>query len=541
MRISSGYGAVLSLLVVSACALEPSKGDGAEGAEDALSSGPLASFGADLKPAEMSAAKALQAGSLGASTLFRYSSGGGHHLQLLGAANASGGSIAWFLYDAKGHLLASESNQGFSGNPHFFLQPYIAHAGSYFLRIATGDQRLLPLDLRSTGRVTTEVTPLGVPVEACEALPTHAELERLMQNQPPATVADVAAVGLSTQRIAGGERWVKLGGFRIQRFEREDSDGCLVFGDGCGAWSETAPPELPEGLRSGALFLARQASTRSELLFLGSRLVTGSLDLRLKGGMGASYTERTPEPIEAKLGPLGFLTPGGRAPQQVTVFTVTDAAEFRAPSRSLGAWDGILGKDCVRLYTTSTARTPAGALRRTVMTLGATFGDRPPPLQGEVVINEVMPEGASATDEFVELYNPGSVPIALEGHVLSSVSGGGARTACFTGRPADVIPPNGFFVLGGAGFAGARAGDLGCSIAGSGGRLVLADVHGRTRDGLGWGTAEGSAPTEGYYRARAAPKRKAISRRSDGADTNVNASDFGVTSPTPGAPNVPLP
>ena len=542
MRLSSRCVAVLALLFASACAAVPSDDEeAADETEDALSSTGLGAFSADLKAAEMAGAAPLVSGSLGASTLFRYSAGAAHHLQLAGGANASRGSISWFLYDAQGHLIDNWTLARFANNSRFFLQPYIAHAGSYFLRIATADKQLLPLDLRSIGRVTTQVSPLALPVPTCEAVASSADLERLVKEQPVATVADVAAVGLPTQRIAGGERWVKLGAYRIQRFERDErdeSDGCSVFGDGCGEWAEAASAELPEALATGALFLVRQASTRSEILYVGSRLQVGGADLRLKGTMGVPYTEQTSvPPTVAALGPLGFLTPRGRGPQEAAPFTVTDAADYRPQPRAIGSWDGIFGKNCARLYTTSTSRTAGGALRRTVMTLGATFGDVPPPLTGPLVINEIMPAGASATDEFVELYNPGSTPIALEGHVLSSVTNGGGRTPCFTGRPGDVIAPRSYFVLGGSGFGGARGADLSCNL-GSSGRLLLADAYGRKRDGVGWGaTAEGSEPTEGYYRARAPSKAKSMSRRSDGRDSDVNATDFGVSSPTPGAPN----
>jgi hypothetical protein len=509
----------------------------AEG-EDEVASSPLAKFYADLAAPEMSAAKPLSGVSMPAATLFSYDSGGERYrLQIQGGANASGGVVYAFLYDADGRFLAVESQQMGSNNPHFYLQPFFPKRGRYFVRLAALQPRIFPLEIRGLTRAAFGNRSLELPLDACDAVPTRSELDALRASLPDATREDAAAAGITGRTFAQATAWKKLAGFRIQRFERDEASDCSAFADGCGGWTETEPTAIPSKLRTGALFLAREASTRNDVLFASSRLDANQSELRLRSSMGVARTENASRPVVAQLGPQGFLTPNGRGPDQASPFYVTDQTLYIDTKDEIGRWDGIIGKDCVRLVHATSTTSGSGVVRRSVLTLGATFGQRPPPVTTAVKINEVMAEGASATDEFVELFNAGATPHTLDGYELVSVSGTGAQTSCWKGAAVDVIPPNGMFVLGSSAFSGPKRGSFACSLAPASGRVGLKDAHGRWVDGLGWGTAELEGPTEGYYGARAAGKRTSLSRRVDGLDTNVNASDFRTVLPTPGAPN----
>ncbi len=82
-------------------------------------------------------------------------------------------------------------------------------------------------------------------------------------------------------------------------------------------------------------------------------------------------------------------------------------------------------------------RTPLGAFALVVLLIGAAISDvvRAAPIDGDevfaatagpLVISEVMTGGASASDEFVELYNPDAAPLPLDGLELMYVTASGA-------------------------------------------------------------------------------------------------------------------
>src|SRR5688500_13840126 len=69
----------------------------------------------------------------------------------------------------------------------------------------------------------------------------------------------------------------------------------------------------------------------------------------------------------------------------------------------------------------------------------------------KVVINEVMPYGEAAADEFIELYNPNGCAVALDGHKISyksmaGVPANGAPLHAFAAGAS--IPAKGWFVIG---------------------------------------------------------------------------------------------
>jgi hypothetical protein len=150
---------------------------------------------------------------------------------------------------------------------------------------------------------------------------------------------------------------------------------------------------------------------------------------------------------------------------------------------------------------------------------------------------------ASATDEFVELFNSGTSPAAIGGYKLVYRSGAGTSDIALGTIPdGTMLPPGAFYLFGGSGYAGAKAADQAFSqaLAGTAGGVGVRDGSGKLVDSVGYGTA-----TNAFVETRPAPAPPATAvpgssdiRVPDGRDTDDNSADFRVTAaPTPGAPN----
>ncbi|MDQ2983960.1 MAG: lamin tail domain-containing protein [Actinomycetota bacterium] len=149
----------------------------------------------------------------------------------------------------------------------------------------------------------------------------------------------------------------------------------------------------------------------------------------------------------------------------------------------------------------------------------------------------------AATDEFVELVNPGASPADLGGFRLVYRSGAGTADVVLGTVPAGTtLAPGAFYLFGGSGYAGVRAADQSftAGLAATAGGLGLRDAEGGLVDSVGYGSA-----TNGLVEshAAAAPPTTATpgssdARVPDGHDTNDNAADFSVmATPTPGGRN----
>lgn len=156
-----------------------------------------------------------------------------------------------------------------------------------------------------------------------------------------------------------------------------------------------------------------------------------------------------------------------------------------------------------------------------------------------LVINEVQTRGATASDEFVELYNPNSCAVSIGGFRLAYKSSGNSPasgTTLHTFTAGTSIPANGFYVVGTASFPGAKDATFNGGMADDGQLALFEDDGSLRRDSVGWGTAAGD-----YVEGSAAPKAPtngSVARKSDGVDTDDNAADFSAAAtPTPGAPN----
>src|ERR671919_254565 len=156
-----------------------------------------------------------------------------------------------------------------------------------------------------------------------------------------------------------------------------------------------------------------------------------------------------------------------------------------------------------------------------------------------LLISEGMTGGAGASDEFIEIFNPGPAPLPLEGLELVYLSATGtvpsARAAWPSG--AAVIPPGGHVLSANAGGSFAPIADAlyGAGIAATGGSVALR-IQGASSavDAVGWGTAANP-----WMEGRAAPAPNAGSsmERLPGGelgstqDSGDNLADFAERMP----------
>ncbi|MGH2429315.1 MAG: lamin tail domain-containing protein, partial [Candidatus Limnocylindria bacterium] len=160
--------------------------------------------------------------------------------------------------------------------------------------------------------------------------------------------------------------------------------------------------------------------------------------------------------------------------------------------------------------------------------------DEPTQDEAHLLLSEVMTGGVSASDEFIEIYNPGPMALPLEGLEIVYASASGAtvagRAAWDAGAPQ--IPPGGHVLVANeAGvFASIADATYAAGMAATGGSVALRIQGAATAiDAVGWGTAA-SSWMEGT--AAAAPAAgSSIERLPGGAhgstqDTDDNASDF---------------
>jgi hypothetical protein len=159
-----------------------------------------------------------------------------------------------------------------------------------------------------------------------------------------------------------------------------------------------------------------------------------------------------------------------------------------------------------------------------------------------LVVNELQSEGASASDEFLEIYNPTACTITLTGWTIrhTSINGTTIQTE-WTGAANKTIASHGYAIVAGSGFAGpgATVGVFNGTgvMAAAGGGMGLYDPTGKRVDSVGYGAGATNPLVESA--AMAGPLAgQSIGRRSDGLDTDRNLDDFKTfTTPTPGAAN----
>lgn len=147
-----------------------------------------------------------------------------------------------------------------------------------------------------------------------------------------------------------------------------------------------------------------------------------------------------------------------------------------------------------------------------------------------LLVSEVVTGGASASDEFVELYNAASVALNLDGLELAYVTATGSTVTRKQAWSELWLAPGTRLLL--ANSAGAHAGLAdglySGGLAASGGSLVLRVIGGPVIDSLSWGSAAsefaegapGPAPAAGW-----SLERKPGGALGNGVDTNDNLAD----------------
>ena len=208
------------------------------------------------------------------------------------------------------------------------------------------------------------------------------------------------------------------------------------------------------------------------------------------------------------------------------------------PGASIGSLEQLNGSACRTGGRDGTIAVTYDASAHAVFTCTAT------PIDSAVRVNEFATgTTASATDEFVELFNAGTAPADLSGYKLVYRSGAGSSDVSLATIPdGTMLPPGAFYLFGGSGYAGAKTPNQAFSagIAASAGGVGLRNTAGTLVDSVGYGTA-----TNALVETRPAPAPPTTAapgssdiRLPDGTDTNDNGADFTITAaPTPGAPN----
>ena len=148
-------------------------------------------------------------------------------------------------------------------------------------------------------------------------------------------------------------------------------------------------------------------------------------------------------------------------------------------------------------------------------------------------INEVqVATTASADQEFVELYNPCTTPVSLNGYRLvyrAQTAGIDTTVATFT---TGTISSQGFWLVSSANYfpGGMQDTAFGINVhfADTAGGVGLRDPSAALIDSVGYGTGVTNGLIEGGLAASAPPAGQSIVRRPDGHDSNSNNVDFSV-------------
>lgn len=166
----------------------------------------------------------------------------------------------------------------------------------------------------------------------------------------------------------------------------------------------------------------------------------------------------------------------------------------------------------------------------------------------KVVINEILTDGGAINKEFIELYNPNTCDVVIEGFKLRYKSASGMPTQgtlLHTFAAATTIKAKGYYVVGTAQYGGAKdvqftaTDNTGNGFLSNNGQVALFDATDVKIDGIGYGTLTGGDYTE-TKAAVSATQTASIGRKPDGADTDDNSKDCTFfSSPTPGAQNGP--
>ncbi|MEO8626257.1 MAG: lamin tail domain-containing protein, partial [Candidatus Limnocylindrales bacterium] len=159
------------------------------------------------------------------------------------------------------------------------------------------------------------------------------------------------------------------------------------------------------------------------------------------------------------------------------------------------------------------------------------------PVSTGLLVSEVVTGAASASDEFVEIYNASNNDLDLGGLELVYVTSSGATVTRKQTWSALTVPAHRHVLFANSGgvYAAGADGTYSGGLSASGGSLVLRTLGGTVVDALSWGDA-GSSFVE-TSAGSAPPSGSSLERRPGGAegnatDTNANLADTAVN-PSP--------
>jgi len=159
---------------------------------------------------------------------------------------------------------------------------------------------------------------------------------------------------------------------------------------------------------------------------------------------------------------------------------------------------------------------------------------------GTVVINEVQTQSATnANHEFVELYNPNTCDVSLEGWTLKYSSASGSNPSTFfTGSSSHKVFAKGYFVIGCIEYTALMksANYPSGQLAADNGQIGLFNKVDVQVDGVGYGSISTKRLTEGNAAPSPSSASASVQRTPNGNDTNNNQVDFTSRAPSPGGP-----
>jgi hypothetical protein len=161
------------------------------------------------------------------------------------------------------------------------------------------------------------------------------------------------------------------------------------------------------------------------------------------------------------------------------------------------------------------------------------------PAAQHVVVNEVKTgSAASASDEFIEIYNPCAMAVDLTGFSIVYRSAAGVTDVVVINLT-KTIGATGYLLIAGPTYSNGGTPDQTYGVgrlAAAGGGVGVRDGAQLLVDSVGYGTAT-NAFVEGAA-ATAPPNGQSIARTPNGTDSNHNDVDFAVAmTPTPRAAN----
>jgi hypothetical protein len=158
-----------------------------------------------------------------------------------------------------------------------------------------------------------------------------------------------------------------------------------------------------------------------------------------------------------------------------------------------------------------------------------------------LVINEVLTRGSSASDEWVELFNPCDMDVTFSGKLVYRGPTSTSDSATLVTLTSRVIPRQGYFLIANmyAGTADIKPFDGGTAVGlgDTGGGVALRDGADQIVTSMAWG----SGTNNGFQHGTPAPApsmNQSVARAPNGADTHNDAADFALDlTPTPRAIN----